>query len=55
MAEHDSWKKKKDLGNTKEVVAEFGRRLNTEVRRQEKLDRVEERNFRRGYVTNNDI
>jgi len=55
MVEHDSWKKKKDLGNTKEVVAKFGRRLNTEVRRQEKLDRVEERNFRRGYVTNNDI
>jgi len=55
MAEHDSWKKEEDLGNTKKVVAKFERRLNTEVRRQEKLDRVKERNFRRGYVTNNDI
>ena len=45
--EYDSWKKKKDLENTKEVVAEFERKLNTEVKRQEKLDMVEERDFRR--------
>ena len=31
----------------KEVVAEFERRLSIEVRRQEKLDIVEERSFRR--------
>ena len=30
--EHDSWKREKDLENTKKVVAEFKRRLNTEVR-----------------------
>ena len=42
--EYDSWKKKKDLENTKEVVAEFERKLNTEVKRQ---DMVEERDFRR--------
>ena len=32
MAEHNIWKKEKDLGNTKEVVAEFERRMNVEVR-----------------------
>jgi len=35
------------LENTKEVVVEFERRLNTEIRRQEKLDIAEERDFRR--------
>jgi len=29
------------------VVAEFERKLNTEVKRQEKLDMVEKRDFRR--------
>jgi len=29
------------------VVAEFKGRINIEVRQQEKLDRIEERNFRR--------
>jgi len=31
------------LENTKKVVAEFERRVNTEVRRQEKLDMVEKK------------
>jgi len=31
----------------KEVVAEFERRINVEVRQQEKLEMVEERDFRR--------
>ena len=44
---HDSWEKEKDLENIKEVVAEFKERMSTEVRRQEKLDLAEERNFRR--------
>jgi len=35
------------LENAKKVVAEFEGRLNAEIRRQEKLDRTEERNFRR--------
>ena len=43
--EYNSWKKGKDLENTKEIMAEFEERLNAEVRRQEKL---EERDFRRG-------
>jgi len=32
MVEHDIWEREEDLENTKEVVAEFGRRMNTEVR-----------------------
>jgi len=35
------------LENTKELVAEFEGRMNAEVRRQEKLDLAEEKNFRR--------
>jgi len=31
-AEHDSWKIEKDLENVNKVVAEFKRRMNTEVR-----------------------
>ena len=47
IAEHDSWEKKKDLENAKKLVAEFEGRMNAEVRRQEKLDVVEEKDFRR--------
>ena len=47
MVEHSTWKKKKDLENTKEVVAKFERRINIEVRWQEKLDLKEKRDFRR--------
>ena len=47
MAEYNSWEKKKDLENAKESVAEFEGRMNTEVRRQKKLDLVEEKDFRR--------
>jgi len=39
MTEYDTWVRKEDLENVKEVVAEFERRLNAEVRRQEKLDK----------------
>ena len=31
--EYNSWEKKEDLENTKEVVAEFKRRISTEGRR----------------------
>ena len=47
MVEHSTWKKKKDLENTKEVVAKFERRINIEVRWQEKLDLKEKRDFRK--------
>jgi len=35
------------LENAKELVTEFERRMNTEVRRQEKLDLAEKKDFRR--------
>ena len=46
-AEHNTWKREKNLENTKKVVAKIERRLSIEVRRQEKLDIEEERDFRR--------
>ena len=49
-AEHDTWERKKDLGNAKEVLEEFEGRMNAEVRRQEKIDMAEERDFRRGEL-----
>jgi len=45
--EHDTWKKKEDLGNTREAVEEFEGRMSAEVRKQEKLDKIEEKDFRR--------
>ena len=47
MAESDTWEKKEDLENTREALKEFEERMDTEVRRQEKIDMVEERDFRR--------
>ena len=47
MAKYDSWEKKENLKNTKKVVVEFKRRMNVEVRRQERLEIVEEKDFRR--------
>jgi len=49
-AEHDTWERREDLGNVKEVLEEFEGRMNAEVRRQEKIDRVEEQDFRRGEL-----
>jgi len=48
--EHDSWERRKDLGNVKAVLEDFEGRIEAEIRRQEKLDRVEERDFRRGEL-----
>jgi len=55
--ENDIWGKEEDLENAKEIIAEFGKRISTEVRRQEKLDLVEEQDYRREklpgkYATN---
>jgi len=47
VAKNNIWEKEKDLENAKEAVKEFEERMNAEVRRQEKLDRLEERDFRR--------
>jgi len=38
------------LENAKKVVAEFARRINTEIRKQERINMVEERDFRRGKL-----
>jgi len=39
--EHDSWEKRKDLGNVKAILEDFKGRMEAEIRRQEKLDRAE--------------
>ena len=45
--ENNIQEKEKNLEDVKKVVAEFKERLNTEVKRQEKLDRTKEKDFRR--------
>ena len=50
MVEHDIWERREDLGNVREELEEFEGRMNTEVRRQEKLDIAEEKDFRRGEL-----
>jgi len=47
MTEGDIWERKENLKNTREALEEFKERMNMEVRRQEKIDMVEERDFRR--------
>ena len=48
--EHDNWKKEEDLENMKKLVTKFEERINTEVRRQEKLNIAEEKDFTRGQL-----
>ena len=50
IAENNTQEKEKNLENTKEVVAEFEERLSAKVRRQEKLNIVEEKDFKRGEL-----
>jgi len=47
---YDTWERREDLGNAREVLEEFEGRMNAEVRRQEKLDIAEERDFRQGEL-----
>ena len=47
MAEGDIWERKENLKNAEELIEEFEGRMNVEVRRQEKIDMAEERDFRR--------
>ena len=47
MAEGDIWERKENLRNAGKALEEFKGRMNAEVRRQEKIDMVEERDFRR--------
>jgi len=48
IVESDIWEKRENLGNAKEALEEFEGRMNVEVRRQEKIKMVEERDFRKG-------
>ena len=50
IVKHNSQEKEEDLENTKEVVVKFEGRMNAEIRRQEKLEIVKERDFRRGEL-----
>ena len=47
---HDTWERREDLGNAKKVLEEFEERVDIEVRRQEKINRAEKQNFRRGKL-----
>ena len=48
--EYNIWEKRENLENAKEVLEKFEERMNAEVRRQEKIDMVEERDFRKGIL-----
>ena len=37
---------KEDLGNVREIIADFKRRISTEVRKQQKIEIVEEQDFK---------
>ena len=50
MTEHNIQEKEIDLENVKKVVVEFEGRIGAEVRKQEKLDIVEEQDFRNGKL-----
>ena len=50
IAERDIWERKENLKNAGEALEEFEGRMNAEIRRQEKIDMAEERNFRRGEL-----
>ena len=50
MAEGDIWERKENLKNAGEALEEFKGRMNAEIRRQEKIDMAEEKDFRRGEL-----
>ena len=50
MAEGNTWERKENLKNVGEALEEFKGRMNAEIRRQEKIDMAEERDFRRGEL-----
>ena len=50
IAERDIWKRKENLKNAEEVLKEFEKRMIMEIRRQEKIDMAEERDFRKGKL-----
>jgi len=50
MAEGDTWERIENLKNAEEAIKEFEGKMSVEVRRQEKIDMAEERDFRRGEL-----
>ena len=46
----DTWERKENLKNAGKALEEFEGRINAEIRRQEKIDMSEERDFRRGEL-----
>ena len=50
IVEGDIWERKENLKNAGEALEEFEGRMNTEIRRQEKIEMAEERDFRRGEL-----
>ena len=44
---YNTWERKKDLGNIRKAVEKFEGRMSDKVRRQEKLDMTEKKDFRR--------
>jgi len=50
MAERDIWERKENLKNAEEALKKFEGRMSAEVRRQEKINMAEERDFRRGEL-----
>ena len=49
-AEEDTWERIENLKNAEEAIKEFEGRMSAEVRRQERIDMVEEKDFRRGEL-----
>jgi len=49
-AEGDTWERKEILKNVEEALEEFEGRMSAEVRRQERIDMAEKRDFRRGEL-----
>ena len=50
MVEGDTWERKENLKNAREALEEFKGRMNAEIRRQEKIDMAEKKDFRRGEL-----
>jgi len=49
-AEGNTWERIENLKNAKEAIKEFEGKMSVEVRRQEKIDMAEKRDFRRGEL-----
>jgi len=49
-AEWNTWERKENLKNAGEALEKFEGRMNAKIRRQEKIDMAEERDFRRGEL-----